>query len=362
MSLKKLYIEKFRNIIDCSTLLFNDNLNFIVGENGSGKSSILESIFFAGHGKSFRTSKTEHLINLHQSDFIISITDFNNNQFGINKKNNAPLFLKKNGARLLKLADLVTNFPVQVLTPESFKLFFGGPSSRRKFIDLGLFHVEHSFSLLWSDFNKVHKQRNACLKNKLEPNTTSYWTNLFCIQSEQIAQTRESYLVKLEEELVTWVSLLLPNFVDSFSLSYFKGWSNKKPLNEILKDNLLREVKCGYSLYGAQKFDVKFMVNGLPVEEILSRGQQKLFLIGLLFAQSSLIAKINQLKPILLIDDFGAELDSEAKSLIAKALSKLNCQAIITAIEEKALEAIIPKDNNYNMFHVKHGKITAINK
>jgi DNA replication and repair protein RecF len=90
---------------------------------------------------------------------------------------------------------------------------------------------------------------------------------------------------------------------------------------------------------------------------LLSRGQQKLFLLALTFAQAKLIERVNRVKPILLIDDIGAELDINSRTLLSSAIDKLNCQVIITAIDRFALEPLVSTNNNYKMFHVEQGEI-----
>jgi len=107
---------------------------------------------------------------------------------------------------------------------------------------------------------------------------------------------------------------------------------------------------------------VKFLTGNVVIDNQLSRGQQKLFLLALTFAQAKLIEKVKRVKPILLIDDVGAELDFNSRTLLNKAINKLDCQVIITAIDQTAVEPLVPTDNNYKMFHVKHGRISAIDK
>jgi len=363
MTICNLRAFQFRNLADTNIVL-HPLFNFFVGENGSGKTSVLEALFILGHGKSFRTINTEQIIQHHQDSFVVTVNDNNNNHFGFSKTNYASqILLKINGSKVSKLSDLVKNFAVQVVTPESFVLFFGGPKARRKFIDLGLFHVEPTFSLLWRDCTKILKQRNACLKSRssVAIATLDYWSNSFNELAIQVAQYRSHYVSLLTTELTTWLQLLLPEYSNQVNIVYYQGWTAKKTLIDVLMDNYHREIKAGFSLAGPHRFDVKFEIDNCAVEHRLSRGQQKLFLLALTFAQTQLIAKVEQIKPILLIDDFGAELDDSSRQLLANAIRHLNCQVIITAIDEQVLKPIIPNNKNYHMFHMKHGEITAIN-
>jgi DNA replication and repair protein RecF len=374
MSVVKLITQDFRNLLP-SVIDFHPDLNFFVGDNGSGKSSLLEAIFLLGHGKSYRTSKIENLANYDKSHFVVSIKDDNGLQLGLSKDFDSGITtIKVNGERHSRLSVLVQNIAVQIITPESFKLFFGGPKERRRFIDLGMFHVEHNFSQQWREFSKVLKQRNACIRGNVDKSILSYWTDLFCQHSEIVAAVRDNYVRQLVEELAIWLVILLPNIKDKISVEYQKGWSKKRSLAESLEASIERENSYGYSVFGAHKFDVKFMLGKQSLENQLSRGQQKLFLLALTFAQAKLISKVKRVKPILLIDDIGAELDTSSRQSLSNAINIIDCQVVITAIEESVLSPFIfTKSNNggsekqtkdmtekYSMFHVKHGSVIPV--
>ncbi|GLX78499.1 DNA replication and repair protein RecF [Thalassotalea insulae] len=361
MSVKELQAFNFRNL-STAKVNFHSKLNFFIGGNGSGKSSLLESLFYLGHGKSFRSTNVNSLINTSSDNFVVTVKTDSDNQLGIQRSQSGEIKIKINGVKHNKLSDLAKNVAIQVVTPESFKLFFGGPKERRKFIDLGLFHVKHSFPSDWKTFNRILKQRNACLKNKVAGDQYSYWTEEFCQLSESIAQERSAYIEGLREELLVWLKLFLPTIEDDITIQYLQGWHSKKELREVLIVNKQREYEKGYSLFGAHKFDVRFLLNNLTLEQRLSRGQQKLFLLALTFAQTKLIEQGKRVKPILLIDDVGAELDINSRSIIANINNHLDCQTMITAIDRVALEPIIPDNDNYKMFHVKHGHISAMSK
>jgi len=348
------------------------NLNFFVGDNGSGKSSLLEAIFFLGHGKSFRTSKVEHLASYETDNFVVSIKDANDLQLGLSKNlGTGVTLIKINGERHARLSELAKNIAVQIVTPESFKLFFGGPKERRRFVELGMFHVKHDSSKQWREFNRVLKQRNACIRNALDRATLDYWTGLFCQLSKDVAEVRAKYISDLIVELPYWLNILLPAIADKVTVQYLQGWPQKKTLIDALSDAYEREQAFGYSIYGAHKFDLKFLIAKQALESQLSRGQQKLFLLALTFAQAKLIARVNRVKPILLIDDIGAELDSNSRQSLSAAINNLDCQVVITAIEEGVLQPFISdssvtnnesnKKIKYHMFHVKHGGILPVN-
>jgi len=372
MAVQVLNLSDFRNFGNL-VINFHQDLNFVIGANGSGKSSLLEAIFYLGHGKSFRTTKFDSLVAFDKEAFTVSIKDFDNHRLGVSRnKVSNEVRIKLDGVNHSKLSELVKNIAVQIVTPESFKLFFGGAKERRKFVDLGMFHVKHSFPKQWKEFSKALKQRNACLRNRENHSTLNYWTDIFCKYALILSESRNEYLSELTVEIKVWLEILLPSIADNITIQYSRGWNKNKDLVEVLRDNYERELKYGYSLFGAQKFDVQFLIDKQPLDAKLSRGQQKLFLLALTFAQAKIIKQVKRVKPILLIDDIGAELDLNSRTLLSKAIDKLDCQVIITAIEEHVLAPFIiecandkhqvSEQNNYNMFHVEHGQISAMNR
>ena len=362
MSVVSLITQNFRNLSG-KKIAFHPDLNFIVGDNGSGKSSLLEALFYLGHGKSYRTTKIENLVNFNHSQFVASISDSNDRRMGISRNVlNSQTEIRIDGERQSRLSDLAKNIAIQIVTPESFKLFFGGPKERRRFIDLGLFHVKHDFSMQWRDFSKVLKQRNAGIRTQLDSSMRRYWTELFCQHSLIVASSREVYVDEFTAELNVWLQILLPSIAEQITVQYLRGWNKKKALIDVLSENEERELNYGSSLYGAHKFDVRFILNKNPIDFQLSRGQQKLFLLALTFAQAKLIEKVKRVKPILLIDDIGAELDVNSRKLVSEAIEALNCQVILTAIDQLVLAPLVPNNKSYQMFHVEHGEISAMSE
>lgn len=385
MSVAKLITQNFRNL-NGATINFHPELNFFIGDNGSGKSSLLEALFFLGHGKSFRTSKVDALVSHNKTNFVVSIKDSTSCQLGLSRDVTSGLTnIKIDGERHTRLSVLAKNIAIQIVTPESFRLFFGGPKERRRFIDLGMFHVEHTFSKQWKGFNRVLKQRNACIRLSHGTNKSNsmlpYWTEQFCQMSMQVARLRQAYVLAIIAELDVWLAILLPDLKSRVTVQYLQGWPQKKDLQDVLANNQERESNYGYSLYGAHKFDVKFLLDKDSLETQLSRGQQKLFLLALTFAQAKLIARVNRVKPILLIDDIGAELDVNSRIALSTALEKLDCQVVITAIECDVLLPFLERFNlegykysntsgncldddnqnkNFKMFHVKHGEVSEM--
>ncbi|BBN80018.1 DNA replication and repair protein RecF [Pseudoalteromonas sp. A25] len=359
MSLTHLSLGDFRNI---EALAFepSPDINIIHGANGSGKTSLLEAIYFLSHGKSFRTNKPKILIRHEQARCVVHAKKQIHNlsiPVGISKDQAGETKLKIQGQSSRRMSELAQLIPVQVITPESYELFFGGPKERRKFLDLGVFHVEHAFFSAWRDFNKILKQRNALLKSKPSNYTeqVQYWDKEFVNLAEQINNHRKAYISRFEALFFDKIADQIPIF-SGLELRYDAGWKNC--LATQLKEQFERDVKLGYTSKGPHKADFSFFSQGHGVENILSRGQLKLLLYALKVSQNSLIESETDKQSILLIDDLPSELGEETMQSVSALLAKCQSQLFITAITAESISAVVePMQRACSMFHVKHGSL-----
>lgn len=361
MALAQLQLTEFRNIQSAS-LQFSPLMNLICGENGSGKTSVLEAIYLLAHGRSFRTTKAHKMIrNLQPSLVLHGKVNWAQQllSVGMLRDRNGDWQLKLNGEKVLRMADIASLLPVQLITPESFRLFFGGPKERRQFFDLGLFHVEPSFYELWVLFNKVLKQRNALLKSK-QPYNDSYkfWEQQLADAAVAIQKLRQTYINQLNavlQPLLTPIAALA-----KVELELVPGWFCKQvdsvEFLSQLQENFLSDLKVGYTQLGPQKADLRIKIDGEYVDDFLSRGQLKVLLFALKVAQSNLIFSSGHKQPLLLIDDLASELDDQSKRYIFSFLHHINSQVFITAIEAAQVLPHI-SDAEVGLFHVEHGQI-----
>ena len=359
MSLTFVSLGNFRNI---QSFEFQPHaeINIITGENGCGKSSLLEAIYFLSHGKSFRTNKSKLLIRhgseqctVHAKKNIANLSL----PVGISKNILGETNLKIQGQASRKISELAALIPVQIITPESYSLFFGGPKERRKFLDLGVFHVEPLFFSAWRDFNKILKQRNALLKTKpfRYQDEIKFWDKEYIRLAELINHYRQDYISKFKALFFDKMINEIPIFSD-LELRYDKGWTD--PLDSVLEKNFDRDSKLGYTSKGPHKADFSFYINNNNAENILSRGQLKLLLYVLKISQNNLIELESDKQSILLIDDLPSELGESTMKDMSSLLSQCQSQIFITAITSDSISTVIePLKRNCEMFHVKHGSL-----
>ncbi|MFT6927344.1 MAG: DNA replication and repair protein RecF [Psychromonas sp.] len=358
MSLSKLIINQFRNI-SSATLNFNPKINVLVGPNGSGKTALLEAIYFLGLGRSFRTHLTTRVVEHESKSFTLFSEIKSNNALipiGLQKSKSGETLLKINGSYCKKLANLTQYLPLQLITPEGYTLLSGSPKNRRAFLDWGVFYHDPIFYTNWSRIKRLLKQRNAALKQCKTYNELQVWDNELCVLSEEISQQREAYF----ELLMPLVKQTLNDFLPDFSITsqFFCGWDkNNKSLQDYLTDNFYRDKQIGYTSAGPQKADLRFKINGIPVSDVLSRGQLKLFVYALRLAQGLFLNSFDNKQCVFLIDDFSSELDQKKQQILAKHIINSNAQIFISVISQENIDTLFGQEQT--VFHVEHGKITA---
>lgn len=347
--ISQLTLSKFRNIDSCE-LEFHPKFNLLIGANGSGKSSVLESIYLLGAGRSFRARSAQQYINFDHNSCLVR-AKVNEKWLAVQRS--------QDGAAEYRLADKVCNsaaklckhLPVQLLDVNSNQLILGGPEYRRQFIDWGLFHVEHDFLHSWRALQKALKQRNAALRHGMPPG--DYWDNVFVEHALEVDRARRSYIKRFQSECVAWVEQNLG--CKDLSLLYHSGWDDDLSLTEALQASRNAELAAGHTLIGPQRADLEFRLEGKLAREVVSRGQLKLLVSLLLLARAKLLNE--QQASVFLLDDMHAELDSDNCGVLLRELNAMPAQVIIAGIEYKPLQALL-SGKEHRMFHVEHGRIS----
>ena len=355
MAISRLIIENFRNL-SAVDLEFDHGFNFLVGKNGSGKTSLLESIFYLGHGRSFKSSVTTRIIRYEQPHFTLHgrIQERQHQwSVGLQKLRQGNSIVKINGEDGNKIADLAHLLPMQLITPEGLTLLNGGPAFRRAFLDWGLFHHQSYFHAAWSNLYRLLKQRNAALLQTYDYGQLKIWDVELTKLAHQVSQWRAKYAEALRPEIEQTCRLFLPEL--EISLSFHQGWEKDSDYGELLKQNFERDKAIGYTVAGPQKADFRFKANGLPVEDVLSRGQLKLLMCALRLAQGEHLMAQKNRHCIFLIDDFASELDESKRALLAERLQHSGSQVFVTAISHDQLQQMQPSQQR--VFHVENGVI-----
>ncbi|PUA27807.1 MAG: DNA replication/repair protein RecF [Cellvibrio sp. 79] len=366
MTLKRLFIQNLRNLeaVDITPSL---QVNLIYGENGSGKTSLLEAINLLALGRSFRSHKHKPLINHEQKSFTVFgrvyIDDESDVPIGISRHLDGEASFKANGVLVPSAADLASYLPVQVINSDTFLLLEGSPKVRRQFIDWLVFHVEPNFFPAWKAIQRCLKHRNSLLRHdRIDPFELAPWDRELVDLTYKIHEYRSQCMTQFNETF----SGLLQEFIniDGVTLGYYRGWDKDRSYSEVLTDSFERDKRQGYTHSGSHRADLRITVNGLDAAEILSRGQQKLLVCALKIAQGYVFSRITGRKSIYLVDDLPAELDEKHRALLVHWLNTMNTQVFITGVESETLLSswrektkITPK-----MFHVEQGRVTEVSQ
>lgn len=358
MPISQLSIHDFR-ILSTVNIACSPHFNVFYGSNGSGKTSLLEAIYYLGIAKSFRTSQSERIIAHNQSQFSIcaKLLPPNSSEatvLGLERSLDGGRRIRVDGQNQSQLAFLARKLPVLLISTESHRFFHDGPKSRRQILDWGLFHVEQSFHPIWKDFQSALQQRNAAIRKKSSRGEISAWDDGLVLAAEKINALRLDYVSRLQPILAKLLKALLRE--SELELIYSPGWNIEGDFKTQLQSNIFKDIMMGYTQLGPQRADLCIKFHGIPAEDYLSQGQQKLAAYALKLAQGILMKEMVDTEPFYLIDDLPSELDPTRKSFIIQALKDLNAQVFITSILREDLEALLDIPDT-KLFHVEQGKI-----
>lgn len=343
MFVQSLSVSDFRNIHQLS-FTPSQGFNFICGCNGSGKSSVLESLYYLAHGRSFRTHLASRLIRDQRECFVVSaniVTDSGLDlSLGVQRDTSGKQRQRCAQEEVQSVTVLAEHLAIQFIDTDTHRHFASGPKLRRQFLDWGLFHVEHSFFQLWKDFHKLLKQRNAALKQQLPKHLTQHWDTALIERATLLTNMREAYVKELEPRVVEVWSRIEHMSLPELRFSYYPGWTRDKLLQEMLEQSYPKDYAQGYTQYGPQRGDLKIRINTVPAWDVLSQGQQKMLSYALRLAQAELLQEKVQKRCIFLIDDMPAELDQPTQAIIGRALAEQGGQVFITGIEADMLNSL----------------------
>ncbi|MAF82553.1 MAG: DNA replication/repair protein RecF [Gammaproteobacteria bacterium] len=341
--------------LDSIELLADPAQNIIVGENGAGKTSILEAIYYLGRGKSFRPGPASMLIQTGQTTFTIFgevAEPSGRHRLGISHGRDG-LQAHFDTQAQATLADLASALPVQIIDPEVHQLIQGGPQGRREFVDWGVFHVKHEFINEWRRYRRALKQRNAALKQGLAKQAVMAWDPELIESGLEIDAARREYVSTFMPLMSSISTELLLNEANYY---YLPGWASTDSFSEALSASWERDCTYGATQVGPHRAELSIQSDGQAARNRLSRGQQKLLSIALVLAQSIFVARSQKRKVTLLVDEPAAELDTVH---VHKLFEILSCEELQLFISTLDLDAL-PVTGGAKVFHVERGALSTL--
>jgi len=326
--------------------------NLFVGPNASGKTSLLESVFFLSRGRSFRSRRREALIRQGEREFMLA---------GRSHSGPVPIALgvraareetewRLGGAAAGSSAELAEQFPAQVIDPEIHKLLEEGPGRRRRFLDWGVFHVEPSFLGIWRRYHQALRQRNAALKQDAGDQDLAAWEQELADCGEELARLRDGFLERLAEPLATIGPALLDQPI---ALVHGVGWDRDHALLDALQAGRARDRRYRATQLGPHRADVAIHVGAQAAKDHVSRGQQKLLASALMIAQLEIQEQQRPGRSALLLDDPAAELDRENLARLMAIVRQVRAQLWVSSLRPDVPG--MPAETR--LFHVERGAI-----
>ena len=358
MKLEQLRMRGLRCLTDVS-IAPDPGINVFVGANGAGKTSVLEAVFLLSHARSFRSGAKEALLQRGASQLSVFAelrhADERVCRLGLGREG-VRWEAKVDGANVA-IGQLVRECAVVCFEPGSHALIAGAAEERRRYLDWGVFHVEHDFLSCWRRYQRALKQRNSLLRSASTATDAEFapWESELAQSAHQIDRQRRAYLDLLRPKLLASVAGLLPE-LGVLDLRYRRGWSEEQDLAEQLREQRGRDLARGHTTLGAHRADWSIAFERAPLREHLSRGQEKLTALACMLAQAELYAEHRGEWPIVCLDDLASELDQPHQAAVVAQLTVANAQVLLTGTElPEALRSI-----NSLVFHVEQGQLTRL--
>ncbi len=352
MGLSKLQIRDFRNLVDVE-IKPSPGLNWFIGENGAGKTSILEAIVVLARGRSFRTSNRAALIR-HRQDHsdIVAHLDDSDRVLGVRRAAGhwQGRIAGRDSRRISEFARLL---PLILIEPGDHGLIEGGPDQRRRFLDWLLFHVEPDYLTLWQRYARLLKQRNAALKSGASDSVCRAIEAPMATAGEAITQMRAQIVARLEEALPGLSERLAIRLPGSVELKLRSGHGDDESLQHLWDQRRILDRERGHTTRGPHRADLALVCGGRSASDSLSRGQQKLLAMLLQMAHLVLLDQEDARQPMLLLDDPVSELDQSHLSGLLGWLGTTPFQCWITAVA-------LPPGAQGQVFHVEQGKVSRV--
>ncbi|MDR2057428.1 MAG: DNA replication and repair protein RecF [Dysgonamonadaceae bacterium] len=365
MIIDRISILNFKNIEDAE-LSFSPKINCFFGNNGMGKTNLLDALYYLSFTKNHTNLADSQLIK-HNQDFCVLQGFYSEGEIveeiycGI-KQGQKKVF-KQNKKEYERLSDHIGLIPLVMISPSDSNLIQGGSDERRKFVDMLICQCDKAYLHALIRYNKALQQRNFLLREA--PDSTDI--SLFEILEEQLINEGEIIYNKRKEFTTEFIPVfkeyyqIIAKGSESIDLQY-DSQLNKLSLARLLVDKRAKDKMLGYTSVGIHKDDFHFLLENYLIRKTGSQGQNKTYLIALKLAQFSFLVKEGSTLPILLLDDIFDKLDADrVEQIIQLALQPEFGQIFITDTNRKYLDEILESMNHdYKLFQVKEGVIKEL--
>ncbi|WP_047245850.1 DNA replication/repair protein RecF [Maribacter thermophilus] len=357
MFLKKLSLLNYKNF-DSKNIEFDSKINCFVGDNGVGKTNILDAIYHLSFGKSYFNPVSSQNIK-HGTDFFVIEGLFQKEEreekIICSLKRGNKKVIKRNGKAYERFADHIGLLPLVIISPADRDLILEGSDVRRKFIDGVISQSDKDYLQSLMNYNKILSQRNALLKYFAANHTFDKAT--LGVYNEQL----HAYGSEIYNKRIQFLDIFIPIFKEQYkaitnnteevNLAYDSKLLHND-LSSLLEENLAKDRALQYTSVGIHKDDLSFSIKDYPIKKFGSQGQQKSFLIALKFAQFHFMQELAKTSPILILDDIFDKLDENRVSHIISLVNQENFgQIFVSDTHAERTEKVVKKiHQTYKIF------------
>ncbi len=365
MILNSVSILNYRNI-EAAELVFSDKFNCFIGNNGEGKTNLLDAIYFLSFCHSMFTNIDSQMIQ-HGKDFFMLNGKYDADvDISVGMKRGHKKTFKRNGKAYRKLSEHIGLIPLICVSPDDVSIISGGSEERRRFLDIVISQYDNNYIEHLNRYNKALQQRNALLKQaseapypdsggisaEIDMSLMELWEEEMAANGEEVYKRRNDFVERFIPVFNNIYKEISGEHED-VSLRYISHCQRGDLLQVIQRDRN-RDLAVGYSLHGIHKDDLEMLIDGYPMKREASQGQTKTYVISLKLAQFDFLNE----NPILLLDDVFDKLDSKRVENIVKMVSGKNFgQIFITDTNRDHLDKILSKGHfDYKLFNVQGGQ------
>jgi DNA replication and repair protein RecF len=363
MILDKLSIINFKNIRE-EQLSLSEGINCFVGDNGAGKTNILDAIHYLSMARSMHTITDSQSVCHGEEGFIIDggfkRDDMRPEQIVCGYTRRSGKTLKRNGKEYDKLSDHIGGVPIVVVSPGDTALISDSAEERRRYINRFISQTDRSYLNALIRYNATLQERNKLLKNHPTEEMLMIYDTMLATAAETIFERRTATIAAMQP-LVERYYAILAEERETIALDY-RSEMQETPLMELLQQSRQRDFVNEYTSSGPHRDDIVFSIADYPLRKFGSQGQQKSFLIALKLAEYTLLAEHSNEKPILLLDDLFDKLDMRRVAHLLRLVGgDMFGQIFITDCNKHRLERTLGEAGaKYKLFNIAEGRATTL--
>jgi DNA replication and repair protein RecF len=357
MHLTRLEVDGVR-VLEAVSLVPDSRLNVLFGENGAGKTSVLEAVHLLGTGRSFRTRELDKVVRRGVDHLRVVAELAGGGQGAVRvgvEKGPGGIRLRRNGQDVQGFATVARECPLAVFGAESQELVFGGPERRRGLMDWALFHVEPRYGECLQRYRRALRQRNAALRAGGVRRAVRVWDEELVREGLALDRWRGDYALAARPHVAETLRGL---WTWEPELGYQRGWPPGESLGDALERTWETDRHRGWTSLGPQVADLQILVHRRPARDVLSRGEAKALVAALVTAHVEYLRSRIPRVPVVLADDLPSELDARVRGWFVDRLIRLGAQVFLTALDPALIPA--PNGATYALFHVKQGQVSRL--